>query len=474
MWKARRISTSLAAAAFCALSAALGHAADAAPAATDSWRDRMAKVELLVSFQGKGSSLTYDAGAIKQAYKWLPALKEDRFVLAGNSSGSTYAVYFACFGFSEQTIARAEKHMLRADFSTVRGNENTMKKAVNLIRGHEPVIDPEALREVIAFALGVAGPAPDIRSVIRASRAVPRCGLVIAAANAEVLANRAKAGSVFRAQDYKEFDARNFDVSWKPDVFEFYSRRPEQFAKDHPDLTLGRDRFIGKALTYFVDRTMYELLSRIPPEERLGDLRLIETPADLAMAIYASTAEPTYFNPVPETDYSKLRTGDDLGTRGNSRRRKYGGGFIMPLVGQDVRRMLPAIRVLGTGVSRLPLEARRLIKAYYLVDAQSAADLSAWWTDLEVSMPGPLQDQMLVKRKLTPKEEFSRGYDLAEEHFAADHGLPKYVVRPNFTWPAREAIVSPDQTVDFEEGPERPRALKTMRGLGPLLRSPAN
>jgi len=439
--------------------------------AAESWRERLAKAELLVSFQGKGSSLAFDSGLIKRAWddQRLPALAEDRVVVSGNSSGSVYAVYFACFGFSKQTIENAQLRLLKANVKKVRDNEKGPKVA-NMIRGQAAVIEPEAMRDVIAFALDVDGPVSDIAAVVRASRAAPEHPVVIAAANAEVLANRATSGSALRAQDYKEFDPANFNVSWKPDVFEFYRRRPEQFAKDHPDLTLGDDddRFIGKAVTYFVDRTMYELLSRIPPEERLGDLRLMETPADLALAIRASAAEPTYFDPVEETDYSKLRTGDVLGTRGNSRKRKYAGGFIMPLVAQDVRRMLPSIRVLGTGVGRVPLEARKLVEAWYLVDMQMATDMQAWWTDLEVSMPRALQEEMLIKRDKSQEEEFRLGSERARACFAADHGLPKYVIRPKLTWPAQEAIVNPARPVEFEEGGE-PRVLKTMRGLGPLL-----
>lgn len=452
---------------------ALAAARTAALPASESWRERLAKADLLVAFQGKGSSLAFDAGVIKQAWdeRRLPALEEDRVVLSGNSSGSVYAVYFACFGFSKQTIESAQARMLNADVKKVRDNERGSKIA-NLIRGQETVIDPEALRDVLAFALGVDRSMPNIAAVIDASRAKPKHAVVIAAANADVLANRAKEGSALRAQDYKEFDPANFNVSWKPDVFEFYRQRPEQFAKDHPDLTLGSTPLIGKALTYFVDRTMYELLSRIPPEERLGDLRLLETPADLALAIRASAAEPTYFDPVEETDYSKLRSGDELGTRGNSRKRKYAGGFIMPLVAQDVRRMLPSIRVLGTGVGRVPLEARRLVKVWYLVDMQVVTDMQAWWTDLEISMSRDVQEEMFIKRDKSQKEEFELGRERSRACFAADHGLPKYILRPKFTGPAQEAIVNPTRPVEFEEGDDEPRGLKTMRGLGPIL-SPA-
>jgi hypothetical protein len=427
--------------------------------------ESFAQAELLISFQGKGSSLSWDSGVIKRAFECLPALADGRVLVAGNSSGSAYAVYFSCFGFSPSTLAVADRKIAQANFDAVRANEDVSKKAAKIIRKQPTEIPRETLREVIAFALGVDGwrSLPDIAAIVRASRAAPRRGVVIAAANGEVLDNRDKKGTALSSHDYKLFDPTNFGVSWKPDVYEFYRRRPEQFAKEHPKLRLGPTPYIGKALTYFVDPSMYELLSRIPSEERLGDLRLMTTPADMALAIQASTAEPSYFVAVDEVDYAKLQTGDRLGTQGNSRRRSYVGGFIMPLVAQDVRRMLPSIRVLGTGAARVPYIARQLVKSWYLVDLQSASDLHAWWTDLEVSMPRSVQNR-IIDRTLSPRGERQAGFERSVECFATDTGLPKYVVRPDLNGPAREAIVAPDRPVELEQG-----RLKTMRGLGPLL-----
>jgi hypothetical protein len=433
--------------------------------------DSLAKAELLISFQGKGSSLSWDSGVIKRAYECLPSLAENHVLVTGNSSGSAFAVYFSCFGFSTATLAKAERKIEQANFDAVRANENVAQKAAKIIRKQPTEIPRETLREVIAFALGVDDwrSLSDIGAIVRASRASPRHGIVIAAANGEVLDNRDKSGSALSSHDYKRFDPANFDVSWKPDVYEFYRRRPEQFVKDHPKLRLGPDPYIGKAMTYFVDRTMYDLLSRIPPEERLGDLRLMTTPADLALAIQASTAEPSYFDAVDEIDYAKLQAGDRMGTIGNSRRRSYVGGFIMPLVAQDIRRMLPSVRVLATGAARVPFIARHLVKSWYLIDLQSASDLHAWWTDLEVSIPRSVQTQ-IINRTLSPNGEWQAGFNRAVECFAADQGLPKYVVRPKFTWPAKDAIVAPDRPFEVEEQGPQPHSLKTMRGLGPLLK----
>ena len=46
------------------------------------------EIELLLCFQGKGSCLPYDAGVLHEAYQRLPALRNNRTIVAGNSSGS--------------------------------------------------------------------------------------------------------------------------------------------------------------------------------------------------------------------------------------------------------------------------------------------------------------------------------------------------------------------------------------------------
>src|SRR3569623_442552 len=170
-------------------------------------------------------------------------------------------------------------------------------------------------------------------------------------------------------------------------------------------------------------------------------------------------------------DYSKLLVGDTLGQAGNTKRRSYAGGFIMPLVAQDARRMLPSLRVLGTGVARAPLAGRELIESWYLVDLQDTTDLSAWWADMEVSIPHDVQ-QAIVNRNFTAQQEFQAGYDRAATNNAKKEGLPQYVVPPHFRGAAKQAVVAPHSaellTVAFSAAEER---LPTMRGLGSLVES---
>jgi len=441
--------------------------------ADGGWRERMAEMELLVSFQGKGSSMSYDAGVVERAFERVPALARHKVIVAGNSSGSIIAIYYACYGFTRTSVDYAAHRIQHADVSAIRSSEKLPSKVAKLLTNRPTEVSPEGLKESIAFALGVEQwrDAADIDEVVRRSRLRPVYPVVIVAANKEVLDNRGE-GHVLDAQDYKEFDPGNFAVSWRPDVYDFYRRRPERFARDNPGLTLGEDRYIGKACTCFVDRTMFELLSQIPEEERLCDLRLMTTPADMALAIRASVAEPSYFPPAAETDYSKLYVGGKFGTAGRSKRRSYVGGFIMPLVAHDARRMLPGLRVMGTGVRRVPLIARQLVKAWYLVDLQETADQCAWWTDFEVVIPRDTQAQ-IAHRSLAQRDEFAAGFEQAGVCLDSGHGLPKYVLRPKYSYAAESAIYPANESRDQIEPPggrSEPATLETMRGLGPMLK----
>lgn len=432
--------------------------------------ETLADKKLLLSFQGKGSSLAWDAGVVKRAYETVPALADNQVIVTGNSSGSVLAVYFSCFGFTQTSVEYAAYRIQHADTRAIRGNENAAKKAGELLLDKPTEISPENLKEYVAFALGVSDwrSARDIAEVVRRSRVRPHYPLMIVAANKEVLDNRAP-GNALSSKDLKQFDPTNFSVSWKPDVYDFYRSRPAQFTRENPNLRLGASPYIGKACTCFVDQSMFDLLKRIPDAERLCDLRLVKTPADLALAIQASVAEPSYFPPVPEMDYQKLYVGDKLGQAGNTRRRSYVGGFIMSLTAQDARRMLPSLRVMGTGVARVPLPARELLKSWYLVDLQQTADLSAWWADMEISIPREVQ-QAIVNRDFSAQQEFQAGYDRATVCFNQDQGLPQYVVPPQYRQPAQAALNNPQGAsivaVGYSAGAQN---LPTMRGLGSLL-----
>ena len=428
-----------------------------------AWRRQMADLQIMVFFQGKGSSLPYDIGATGELYRRVPALRNQRVVLGANSSGSIPAAYFSAFGFTDESVRYAEYRLQRADRKAVRDMEQPSSMISKFLLGQRTEVDHFALREYIAFALGVEDwqSARSLADVVRASRARPVYPVLIAAANKEVLDNQGPGGPT-DALDYKEMDYRDFSVSWKPEVYEFYRQRPERFAREHPNLILGSDRRIGKAATFFVDRSMYELLRQVPAAERLADLRLMDSPADLALAIEASASEPTYFDPIEEPEPAKLMTGDLPGDLGCSRRRIYCGGFIMPLGAQDTRRMLPGIRVLGSGFVHNPLSVRNFLQTEYLADVEKIAHLNCWWADMEMN-PDPDFQAHVVAHNLPADQEMAAGRARARQCLDADHALPKFVARPEFDKAARRAILP--HSADVGAG----SPLKTLRGLGPLL-----
>jgi hypothetical protein len=297
-------------------------------------------LQLLLCFQGKGSCLPYDAGVLDEFYARIPALREQRAVVIGNSSGSIPAAYFACNGFSDATVRRAIVSLTAGERDAVRNMENPQRKLTRVMKGERTEISLDNLRAYIAFVLAVEKWSADdtIAEIVQRSDVQPRFPLLISAINKEVLED-SDPRTRLTPRGFKEFDPGTLIVSWRPEVYEFYRRHPEQFATQHPHLRLGADRRIGRALTYFVDRSVMELLQQVPDEERTADLRLVETPADIALAMQASLAEPTYFDPIPEPDQGKVLSHQVLGDLDRIGHRQYFGGYLTPLPVQDLRRM---------------------------------------------------------------------------------------------------------------------------------------
>ncbi len=454
--------------------------------AADPLAARFAPTELLLCFQGKGSCLPYDAGVLREAWARLPGLRAGRVIVAGNSGGSIPAGYFACHGWSNATVRHCEQRLMHGNRDAVRTMEDVGNKFAKLSRGQSTEIEHAELIEFIAFALGVSRwrDTRDIAEVVRRSRARPVHPCLIVACNKEVLED-VHPEDRFAAGRLKEIDLATMQVSWKPEVHAWYRRHPERFRQDHPDLLLREDRVIGRAVTFFVDQSMHDLLSRIPATERTADLRLMTTAADVALAILASASEPTYFPVVVDPEPGKIRAAD--GPLGSLvRRRVYYGGYIISLPAQDVRRMLPGIRVLGTGWRHNPLVARRLLADWLLADCEEVAQRAEWWADLEINPDREFESHIEV-RTLSGVEEAGFGGRRARKLLDATRsgaglpvtagGLPVFVQPPRFREAAAAAIppaasvrgASDAEMFTAEIGPDGGRVLRTLRGLGPLL-----
>jgi hypothetical protein len=454
------------------LAASVVSAAEPAGGLTPDHRKKFADTQLMFCFQGKGSCLPYDAGILHEAYARIPALRENRVIIVGNSSGSIAAAFFSCFGFSDGNVQHAIAQLTEGNRDAVRNMENPNTKFGKMLRGKPTEIGHEELREYVAFALGVKNwrDARTIEEIAARSTARPRFPLVIVSCNKDTLEDADDSDGRDSAR-FKELDPDTMMVSWRKEVYDFYRTRPERFAKDHPDLKLGSDRRIGRGVTFFVDRSMYELLRQIPAEERQADLRLVETAADVALAIKASVSEPTYFQPVTDPAPEKILTADTLGDLGNVRRRTYYGGYIMAMPGQDVRRMLPGIRTFGTGFRHFDLLSRSAVRDWLLADTEPVMQRMEWWSDLQ-TVPDAEFESHMDHRDLSGRQEFDYGKRRAAEVLSADGPQPAFVARPKYVTPAAAAILpsfnAPDMFANAPASKAAPRTLKSNRGLGRL------
>jgi len=419
--------------------------------------------ELIWCFQGKGSSLFYDAGVASAACQHLTALGEGRMIITGNSSGSIWAAYFAHRGFSDEAIEHLRHTASRCDLSAIRQSEDVAAKVARILTNQATEMSPDVLREAVAVALGVDDwqKYPDIQAIVKRSTWRPNHPFVIVAANHDVLG----ANPLIGASRPQIFDRDTYSVRWSDAAYAAYRKDPERFAREHPHRELGDTPHIGKACTYFCDERTHALLALIPYEERLADLRLVLDAGDIAVAIQASLAEPTYFHPFVEPDPTKLTAGNG-GAAG--RQRTYCGGFIMPVVAQDLRRMLPTTHVVGTGWIGVPFSARRYLDQRFGVDVQDLHHRGNWWLDVELR-PSSGTDRQIIGRRMSPAEEFAVAEREAAIQFGRDGTPPLFVREPLLSGPAREAIlprgVAPAKPVSIGD----PVPLPTQRGFGPLV-----
>ena len=138
--------------------------------------------------------------------------------------------------------------------------------------------------------------------------------------------------------------------------------------------------------------------------------------------------------------------------------------------------MLPGVRVLGTGWRHNPLFARTLLKNWLLADCEQVAFLSEWWADMEVNPDAEFASHM-ENRDTTGEQEYQYGLRRAREVFDRDECLPSFVMQPRFNYPAESAITPTHAEADMVTAPVDPHgraALKTMRGLAPLMKTAVN
>lgn len=329
---------------------------------------------LIYAFQGKGTSLTWDIGVTKAAYERIPSLRGEAnaqsmnagdILVTGNSSGSVMAAWFSCRGFTADSIKAGESIMGGFPASLVK--EDAAAKFREVLG---------AINSGQEFGSPISDISPLIDAVTGNGTCIPRLPTVIVASNQDINDNRR--WMFAEGQRSRSFDITDFS----------YSQRTSNFSMEKQK--------VGKICTYFADPVMFRYLTeKMTQEERLCDVRVMENAEDMKTAVLASIAEPTYFVPVAENAESKLVRFDAPGIP--KAPRTYNGGFSMPGIVQDMKRLFPAARALGTGRWSYNQAEVAVMYSWYDINLNNLQEQSRWWMDLE-TFPTDYQRGRLLAR----------------------------------------------------------------------------
>jgi hypothetical protein len=401
--------------------------------------------KLVYAFQGKGTALTWDIGVTKAAYERIPMLRGEAnaqgmaagdVLLTGNSSGAVMAAWFSCRGINADSVKGAEG--IIKNFPAQLVKEDAAGKFREVLG---------AINSGREFGSPTADIVPLVDAVLANGACVPRLPTVIVASNQDINDNRRW---LFQSgQRSRSFDITDFSYSRTTSNFSFEKQK------------------IGKICTYFADPVMFRYLTEnMTQEERLCDVRVMENAEDMRTAVLASVSEPTYFVPVEEKAEAKLVRFDAPGV--TKTHRFYNGGFSMPGIVQDMKRLFPRARAMGTGRWTYNQAEVAVMYSWYDVNLNSLQEQSRWWMDLE-SIPTDAQRSKLLGRPVglqgeelaaRYQEEINLGYQRATACLQRGKAClaPRTSIfgrdpnKPAFTRPAGQpggAEISTRQGLDF-------------------------
>ncbi len=376
-----------------------------APSCSDKTEDedKFKNDPFMFSFMGKADRVPWDIGVLKAAYSLSSKLKSGDVIYGGNSSGSLLAAYFGCWGISKESIERAETIINEYDYTLL--NLNAASKTKKIFAGRvfgaamKLEENHDELEKLINLILHKDGRPCSIQ------KGPLQKGIMISAANLDVLDSRV----------YDQGKAPKVPI-WAADQSEADSEAPFYLPKIKTGLKdneVNLDNFnvtkngkvIGKACTYFVTPDLYEQLKRLDVNKRQCDLRLIENYDDLKLAMHASLAEPTFFDPVVETAPQKILEG----VIRPETRRVYVGGYLVSPLGRDLKRVNPKTYVLGTGVQAFPNAIDSLISSWYTLSANTSLEIQKKDLDTEV-----IGDWAWDSENPIPSELAKAGYEKAK------------------------------------------------------------
>ncbi len=364
--------------------------------------------DLLVAFEFKGSMLGYDVGVLSGLYPHLDPERIGTTIFTGASSGAVLTAFFACNGLSKDTIAQAEK-LLPAFDAKIIGEDDPIKIA-KVLTGVDPSQDVRVLDNVLTLATN-------------RGTCVPKHPFAIVASNDEIL--RDTLPGTRRPALTKSLNFANMDV-----------------------IETATQKNLGKGCTYFTNPAGAAYLTKVPIERRMCDIRLVETPEDLLLAIHASVAEPTYFKAIEEPNPAAFIERDPPSGR------RYQGGMPLPAVVQDFKLASPEMVSLAAGGNYFPRALNRWLANMYLVDINRRAVETNWWYDFKVDAN---HDQWAsVNRTSSQAAQLIKlGRETFEACFKANQCAAKLVLEPT------------GGTAGLDGAPLAPF---TKRGLGMLLK----
>ncbi len=390
----------------------------------------VAAPDLVVNISGKGSSLPWDIGAFRAASERLPAIREGRFAMTGNSSASIFTAYVSCFGVDDATLDKAEKVAMSVTPDVLAEDVDRITKKLTF--GGRAEMEWKVLREIIEKALTDGD----------GKLCQPKLPVAITAANGDLIATSTGRNGMAL------FGTPTPEKTWRRGTYEVHEIETSE-SPTGGTVAGGNGEMMGKRLgracTTWATPSLADLIERVPEVERMCDLRRIESPEDLLLAVFASCAEPTYYYPILDANtknktlmasYDFMNEGTDpywtglvksdelaISEREAARaiwksdlgERYFVGGFLVINSAQDIVRARPEARVLN--ITRPPLRPDRAyiaLKAWYTMDVEDSFLRNKWWADMEVVPPDAWWAK--VAKREVPRETFAKlGFDLMKD-----------------------------------------------------------
>lgn len=342
-------------------------------------QENLAKHPFVFDFMGKSDRAPWDIGVIAAAREMSPRIQSGEVIYAGNSSGAILAAYFSCWGVTASSIAELKaimnEHMSKSELQF--DQKYTIKKLV-LNKTFGTSLPLERDHAFIGQMIDSLLEKKD--SAGKKITCDPKTDIIISSANLDVLdVRKYKEGKEPNIPFWNANQTGADPTNASPNPMLYESLEGHTAEMNTFDVTKDGKQ-IGKGCTYFVTRDLFDKLRKLDRKDRQCELRLIETLDDLKLAIHASVAEPTYFEPQVDPEPEKIVGGIlQPGTR-----RVYNGGYLVSPLGKDLKKLDPKTLVIGTGVHPFSDKVDNLLKTWFLISPNESLAIQKKFLDAEV------------------------------------------------------------------------------------------